>query len=49
MDKKNEKSSIAEKLKKLKHKEIVVAVLAVIVMLVIYFSSYLTKSADSVS
>lgn len=49
MDKKNEKSSIAEKLKKLKHKEIVVAVLAVIVMLAIYFSSYLTKSADSVS
>ena len=49
MDKKNEKSSIAEKFKKLKHKEIIVAVVAVMVMLAIYFSSYLTKGTESAS
>lgn len=40
MDKKNGKSSVAERIKKLKHKEIIIAVIAVVIMLVIYFSSF---------
>lgn len=52
MDKKSGKS-IAQKLKDLKHKEIILAVIAVAVMLAIYFSSYIggskSQGGESVS
>lgn len=44
-----DKTALKEKLKGIKHKEIVLAVIAVFVMLVIYFSSYLKSDKSNIS
>ncbi len=47
MDKPIKKKSFLSGIKSLKHKEVIIAILAVAVMLAIYFSSYLTDKKEA--